>query len=436
MKVLTGLLIFALAGCALSSGPGMARYDDFKVYKIYIKEEQQLNELKKFRNVLPIHHLNEITGVNNSYDVVIDPANQKKLEDLLQFHEMEYKITINDLQKSIDESLPKTRSSTGMEWTKFHMLEDIYDFVDNLTDNNPRLITPYTIGYSYEKRPIKAIRISHKPNNKAIFIESQIHAIEWISSATSTCFFNNLFNSNNKTLNKLLKDYDWIYVPVLNPDGFVYTHTVERLWRKNRKPTGFSNSSGICYGTDLNRNFGYEWGALSAWNFNEPCDHWYGGAKPDSEPEVLALQNFINSFPDDYIKMYVPLHSYGNFVLLPYGHTNEIFPPNYDQMMRIAKGFADAAHRRYGTVFRYGSTGTLNYSGFTSGATKDWVYGVKKVPYTGTIELRDNGEYGFFLPPSQIQEVCDEVTEGLLGLIQAAEKEGLFKRGGKPVSTP
>lgn len=247
-----------------------------------------------------------------------------------------------------------------MEWTQFHMLEDIYDFVDSLTESYPRLITPYTIGYSYENRPIKAIKISHKPNNKAIFIESQIHAIEWISSAASTCFFNNLFHSENKTLSKMLKDYDWIYVPVLNPDGFVYSHTVERLWRKNRKPTGFSNSSGICYGTDLNRNFGFEWGALSAWNFNEPCDHWYGGGTPDSQPEVLAIQEFINSFPDDYIKMYIPFHSYGNFVLLPYSHSNEVIPPNFDQMMRIAKGFADAAQVKYGTVFRYGATGTLN----------------------------------------------------------------------------
>ncbi|TMW47119.1 hypothetical protein DOY81_007801 [Sarcophaga bullata] len=316
-----------------------------------------------------------------------------------------------------------------MEWTQFHKLHEIYDWIDNLSMTYTSTITPYTIGYSYENRPIKAIKISHKPNNtQAIFIESQMHAIEWISSAASTCFFNNLLHSQNPELRRMLVEYDWIYVPIANPDGFVYTHDVDRLWRKNRRPTGFSNSSGPCYGTDLNRNFGYEWGALSAWNFNEPCDHWYGGTEPDSEPEVKALQRFINSFPDGYIRLYMPFHSYGNLILLPYGHTSTILPPNYEQMMRIAKGFADAARIKYGTQFVYGSTGTINISGYVSGASKDWVYGVKNVPYTGTFELRDNGTYGFFLPANQIVEVCAEVTDGLIGLIKTAEKEEILMR--------
>ncbi|XP_059220287.1 zinc carboxypeptidase [Stomoxys calcitrans] len=405
----------------------MARYDDFKVYKVFVKDMQQLNHLKKFRETLPVRHLNELTGIENYYDIAIDPANQQKLEEHLNYFEMDYRITIPDLQKVIEDSLPRTRSS-GMEWTQYHMLDDIYDFVDNLTQSHASIITPYTIGYSYENRPIKAIKISHKPNNKAIFIDSQIHGIEWITSAVSTCFFNKLLNSQDNTLRHMLMNYDWIYVPVVNPDGFVYTHTVERLWRKNRRPTGFSNSSGICYDIDLYRNFGYEWGAGSSWNFHEPCDHWYGGAKPDTEPEVLALQAFIKSFPDDYIEMYIPLHSYGNFVLLPYGHTIDYFPPNYKQMERIGKGFADAARVKYGTDFKYGATGVLNHSGFVSGSAKDWVYAMKNVSYCGSIEMRDHGEYGFFLPPNQIVEVCAEVTDGLIGMLKAAEKENLFER--------
>ncbi|XP_075150088.1 zinc carboxypeptidase-like [Haematobia irritans] len=427
-KMLNVLLVITPLLCTgLASGPGMARYDDFKVYKIFIKDDQQLNHLKEIRDLLPVRHLNEVIGIQNSYDVAIDPVNQQKLEDLLKYYEMEYRITINDLQKVIEDSLPRTRRS-GLEWTQFHMLEDIYDFIDNLTQAYPTTITPYTIGYSYENRPIKAIKISHKTNNKAIFIESQIHAIEWISSAASTCFINNLLHSHDETLRNMLTNYDWIFVPVVNPDGFVYTHTVERLWRKNRKPTGFSNSSGICYGTDLNRNFGYEWGAASSWNFHEPCDHWYGGSESDTEPEVIALQAFIKSFPDNYIKMYIPFHSYGNFVLLPYGHTIDYFPPNYEQMERIAKGFADAAKVKYGTDFKYGSTGVLNHSGFISGSSKDWVYAMKNVTYCGSIEMRDYGEYGFFLPPNQIVEVCAEVTDGLMGMVKAAEKENIFER--------
>ncbi|XP_061401842.1 zinc carboxypeptidase-like [Musca vetustissima] len=190
------------------------------------------------------------------------------------------------------------------------------------------------------------------------------------------------------------------------------------------KPTGFSNSSGICYGTDMNRNFGFMWGGAGH-NFDVPCDHWYGGAAPDTEPEVLALQHFVNSFPEGYIRMYLAFHAFGNFVLLPYGHSNTEFPPNYDQMMRIANAFADAAQVKYGTEFLSGASGLLNYP--VSGSAKDWAYGVKKIPFTATIELRDDGsKYGFFLPASQILEVCAEVTDGLVELVRKAREEGLF----------
>ncbi|KAL9928010.1 zinc carboxypeptidase [Glossina fuscipes fuscipes] len=313
----------------------------------------------------------------------------------------------------------------GLEWTEYHNLDEIYEWLSDMEAKFSPLVTVYTIGYSYENRPIKAIKVSSRPGNQAIFIESNIHAIEWISSAASTCFLNNLLHSNDKNLEDLLLRYDWFLVPVMNPDGFAYSHEINRWWRKNRKPTGFSNETGPCYGTDLNRNFNYEW-KKSDFPSNDPCDHWYHGSAPDTEPEILALQNFINQFEDSYIRLYLAIHAYGNFVLLPYGHTIEIFPPNYDQMMRIAQGFADAAVIKYNTTFKCGASGLLNHSGYVSGDAKDWIYGVKNVPFAATIELRDNGGYGFLLPADQIAEVCTELTDGMVGLIKAAEMESLL----------
>lgn len=54
MKLLGIVLFLTVVGCTLAAGPGMARYDDFKVYKIYIRNEQQLSQLKKFRDTLPV----------------------------------------------------------------------------------------------------------------------------------------------------------------------------------------------------------------------------------------------------------------------------------------------------------------------------------------------------------------------------------------------
>ncbi|XP_037814177.1 zinc carboxypeptidase-like [Lucilia sericata] len=405
-----------------------ARYDDFKVYRVNVKDVQQFAEFRKLGNHLPLRYLNELKGPGHTYDVVIDPANQHNLESQLRFLELDYSCVIEDLQSVIEEeSQALTRSmqrtNVEMDWTQYHDLPVIYNWLQKLNAKNPKLVKSYVIGRSYEQRPIRAVKISSKPGNKAIFVESNIHAIEWISSATTTCFFENLLNSEDPNMKNLLENYDWIFVPVLNPDGFEYSHNVERLWRKNRRPTGFYNASGACYGIDMNRNFDFEWG-VNGYNFDVPCDHWYGGAKPDSEPEIIALQSFVNSFEDDYIRMYLAIHSFGNYVLLPYGHTSIEFPPNYDQMMRIASAFADGARVKYGTDFLSGASGLLNYP--VSGSAKDWAYGVKKIPFTATIELRDRGQYGFFLPPSQIVEVCEEVTDGLVAMMEKAKEEGLF----------
>lgn len=41
---------------------------------------------------------------------------------------------------------------------------------------------------------------------------------------------------------------------VVNPDGYQYTWTTNRNWRKTR-----SNVSLLCFGVDGNRNFAYNW---------------------------------------------------------------------------------------------------------------------------------------------------------------------------------
>lgn len=61
--------------------------------------------------------------------------------------------------------------------------------------------------------------------NPIIFIESTIHAREWITAATATYFLNELLTSSNADIQSLAQNYDWIIVPVLNVDGYAFTHS-------------------------------------------------------------------------------------------------------------------------------------------------------------------------------------------------------------------
>ena len=70
-----------------------------------------------------------------------------------------------------------------------------------------------------------------------------MHAREWISPITCVYIIDQLVEIFNKkktgcsltTRDELILQVNWLIMPLTNPDGYDYTHTTDRLWRKNRK---------------------------------------------------------------------------------------------------------------------------------------------------------------------------------------------------------
>lgn len=124
------------------------------------------------------------------------------------------------------------------------------------------------------------------------------------------------------------------------------------MWRKTRQPTSVS----YCEGTDPNRNFDSEWMANGGASGN-PCEETYAGPQPFSEPETMALAEFLKSIEGE-ISIYLAFHSYSQLLLSPYGHTEEP-PENYNDLLAIGEAFATAIKSLpYETPYRYGSTAT------------------------------------------------------------------------------
>ena len=95
---------------------------------------------------------------------------------------------------------------------------------------------------------------------------------------------------------------------------YEYSHTTNRLWRKNR--AGSNSALGKlmppCTGVDLNRNFGYRWGAFSL----DPrvgsrltCLETYMGTRPFSEPETTAIRRFIMGQPSGTFEVLIIFES-------------------------------------------------------------------------------------------------------------------------------
>lgn len=58
----------------------------------------------------------------------------------------------------------------------------------------------------------------------AVLVDGGIHAREWIAPAMVLYIINQLVE--NSTANSALTDaVDWYILPVLNPDGYEYSHT-------------------------------------------------------------------------------------------------------------------------------------------------------------------------------------------------------------------
>jgi carboxypeptidase A1 len=111
-----------------------------------------------------------------------------------------------------------------MDWTNYHELAEIDTWLDEMAALHPE-ITIEEIGRSVEQRPIRVVKISKRAGNPGIFIESNIHAREWITSATVTWLINEMFSSTDPEAVALFTNYDWYIIPVFNVDGFEYSHT-------------------------------------------------------------------------------------------------------------------------------------------------------------------------------------------------------------------
>ncbi|MEK6644911.1 MAG: M14 metallopeptidase family protein [Planctomycetota bacterium] len=289
-------------------------------------------------------------------------------------------------------------------------LADLYTFMTNLAVARPDLVQELpSIGNSVEGRPLRVWRITgSNPGPKpAVFYHGLQHAREWITGPTVLYLANHLVTNHgvDPCITDLVDRTEFFLAPCVNPDGYLYTWTTERLWRKNRRPNGDGT-----FGVDLNRNWAFGWGGGGS--SGVPNDLTYRGTAPFSEPETTALSNFITAHPN--IKAYMDYHSYSQLILWPFG--NECIapsPPDDAKYASLGTTMQSLIQSVHGQAYVAGPICLTLYQ--ASGGSVDWTYGT--AGRTGfTIELRDTGTNGFVLPPEQIIPNCEENLPAILHL--------------------
>lgn len=258
--------------------------------------------------------------------VMVQPEDQVDFEQTLKKFNMDFTIVNENVGQSIVEERAENEfirtavdSNTRISFDSFQRFDAINAYLDDLAKAYPKRVTVKTVGRSYEKRDMKVITIANGDgvaNKKVILVDGGIHAREWIAPAGVLYMISQLVENYSANAN-LLKNYDWVILPVVNPDGYEYTHTNSRMWRKTRKPV-----TNTCSGTDGNRNFDFHWGEVGASSLS--CADTFKGQTAFSEPETQVLRDLMLSL-SGRAKFYLTLHSYGNYLLYPWGYTSLVF---------------------------------------------------------------------------------------------------------------
>ncbi|MCK4305963.1 MAG: hypothetical protein KAY24_17120 [Candidatus Eisenbacteria sp.] len=241
-------------------------------------------------------------------------------------------------------------------------------YLDEFHALYPEITTEkYSIGTSIEGRDLWAIKISDNPDvnedePEACF-DALHHAREPITVNVLIETIRYLCENygTDPEVTFLVENRETWFVPVVNPDGYVYNEQQYPggggMWRKNRR----DNAGSPCYGVDPNRNYPYEWGGVGS--SSDPCSDIYRGTDPGSEPCTQAMMAF---FQNHEFVTHDTYHSVAGMILLPWAYTNQHTP--HDALFRE---MANAMNCWCG--YQVGQPGEILYN--CSGVTFDWTYG-------------------------------------------------------------
>eukprot|EP00058_Branchiostoma_floridae_P011798 XP_002597286.1 hypothetical protein BRAFLDRAFT_118166 [Branchiostoma floridae] len=407
--------------CAVSVAFAAKRFDGEQVLRIHPEHEGHLKELVRLeKSEQMLDFWKGPTHLSRPVDVRVPKDLLKEVKTLLQKTGMKYKVMVEDLQQSINIERSHIRA-IGFNFDDYNTYNDINAQLNDFASSYPSLASVFQIGTSHQGRAINAIKVGSAGSNKpAVFLEGMIHAREWVVGATLLYNIKFLLEGygSDSQITSLMNSVDFYFVPVTNVDGYIHTHTNDRMWRKTRSgPHGYSWWTGDCYGVDPNRNWDEHFGGPGT--SSDPCSDIFRGSRAFSEVETQAVSDWVLANSNN-LKAYLGVHAYSQMWMTPYGWTSAT-PPDYEEQYDLAGRIVSAIYSVNRKRFAYGTITNVIYE--ASGSSCDWAYTVAGIKYSYAIELRDEGQYGFVLPANQIRPSADEFFAGLLVLAEQVAAE-------------
>lgn len=339
-------------------------------------------------------------------------------------------------------TLERTSGSENLFFADYQPLSVIDPWMSLLASLFTTHVRKISIGISYQGRSIPALRVGVHPTNKkdesvpkrpTVLVTGGLHAREWISISTVNYLAYNFITGYGKIprVTSLLQEFDFVFIPTLNPDGYVYSWETDRLWRKNRQQTALR----FCQGIDLDRSFGFGWDGATT-TADNPCSESFAGETPFEAIEAKRLADWARNETEhnnvDFVG-FIDLHSYSQEILYPYSYSCDATPPGLENLEELAIGLEKAIRISHGHTYEVlpacqGNVAATSSSSrsktapprlrprmeSSGGSALDFFYHEMHVRYAYQIKLRDRGTYGFLLPKENIVPTGKELWDAML----------------------
>jgi len=326
-------------------------------------------------------------------DGIVGVLNNREIQKLAELG-FTYSVQIEDMIKNYEENIrlpddrlpalqKRMKAQYGIKGFEFGSMGGYYTFDEILVElDSMRMLYPHlitvkkSVGKSLEGRDIWMVKISDNPDSTEdepeVFFNSLIHAKEPQSMASLMYFMYYLLENygSNPLVTYLVDNREMYFIPVINPDGYVYNEQTHPkgggYWRKNKRD---NNGNGVFEesydGVDLNRNFGFKWGYDDLGSSANPSSLSYRGAAPFSEPESRVIRDFCTNHNFQIASV---LHAAWKVIFYPYGYDLKARPPEPDLTTFIRLGSEMIKYNDY--ILQNPPD---NYP--ANGDAGDWMYG-------------------------------------------------------------
>ena len=413
-------LLFISVISILNSQNNSAIYKNKSLVQLHSLDQELRDSLLSF-NINPISCRNSLL----ESQIIVD----NQTISWLKKNDVSFSILVDDVAAMINSQMDRIKNinkNRFLNWfSNYRELYEIEEYLNGIVGKS-NIISKEVIGQSYEGRDISVFKISvdngieKKPS---IMINGCQHAREWVTPMVTTYLIERLAQDyiNVNEIKTFLDNVDIHIIPVVNPDGYVYTWEEDRWWRKNRQV----NNGSDCVGIDLNRNWDFDWNGDQSTS-EDPCSYIYVGPGPFSAPETYFLSEYLSSIPN--LVSHIDAHSYSALIVGPWSSSDELTPDNEEIFCLGTRMQSVVSNKNnYPYIFGTGTVNNLLY--LISGGMVDWVYDDLSA-LSFLYEMRPaslyyfdpnfNGLSAFDNEEEEIIPTCEEFYEGVLEMIKWA----------------